>query len=339
MRALEIPRPRRSFPPTPVLTASNDAGSAHNLTATALQRTTQRVACAVCRTAITLARKSVMRRLTMSLLPLALCVLVSVTLLARNVQDPAAFYEENCASCHTIGEGAIGGPDLKGVTARRDREWLIHFMLEPEKFADDPAVKQMIKDADGNEMAATEGLTRELADAILTMIEKRSGNGTAEAVAERRVTEADEAMGRALFSGEQRLSASRASCVACHTASNGFLRTGGRLGPALTLAHDRLGGHRGLTTWLSSPPTPMMRALYRRAPLTGDEAHAIAAFLAIPHHGPAAAPPRVPRVAVLALAGTGLFVGAIGVVWSGRFRGVRRSLVPRPRTTASGGQR
>lgn len=280
-----------------------------------------------------------MRRLTISLLPLAFCAFVSVTLLARHVQDPAAFFEENCAACHTIGGGAIGGPDLKGVTARRDREWLIHFMLEPEKFADDPAVKQMIKEADGNEMAATEGLTRELADAILTMVESRSGNAPASAVPERRVSEADETRGRALFSGEQRLSASRTPCVACHTASNGFLRTGGRLGPALALVHDRLGGHRGLTTWLESPPTPMMRAIYRRAPLTDDEAHAIAAFLSVPHHEPPSAPPRVPHFVGLGLAGAVIFVTAIGIVWSGRFRGVRRSLVSRPRATVSGGQR
>ena len=280
-----------------------------------------------------------MRRLTLSSLPLILCVLIFATLPGRAAQDPAVFYEENCASCHTIGEGVIGGPDLKGVIARRDREWLIHFMLEPEKYADDPVVKQMIKDADGTEMAATEGLTRELAEAILTLIEKRSGAGETPAMPERRVTEADEAMGRALFSGERRLSASRTPCIACHTASNGFTRDGGRLGPGLALVHDRLNGHRGLTAWLGSPPTSMMRAMYRRAPLTDDEAHAIAAFLAVPHHGPPAAAPRVPRFAGLGLAGAILFVGAIGLVWSGRFRGVRRSLVPRPRATVSGGQR
>jgi mono/diheme cytochrome c family protein len=286
-----------------------------------------------------------MRRLTISCIPLALCALITATILTASGQDPAAFYEENCASCHTIGEGVIGGPDLKGVTARRDREWLIHFMLEPEKFADDPVVKQMIKEADGAEMGSTEGLTREMAEAILTLIEKRSGIGAAPAVPERRVTDADEAMGRALFSGEQRLSASRTPCVACHTASNGFLRTGGRLGPELALVHDRLGGHRGLMAWLGSPPTPMMRALYRRAPLTEDEAHALAAFLAVPHHGPPAAPPGVPRFAAAGLAGAVLFFGAIGLVWSGRFRGVRRSLVAHPRdgqrtsTTHPGDQR
>ena len=272
-----------------------------------------------------------MRRPTIALVALALSAAVSASLLARSAQDPAVFYEDNCASCHTIGGGAIGGPDLKGVTARRDREWLIHFMLEPETFADDPAVKQMIKEADGVEMGATEGLTRPLAEALLALIEQRSGAEAAPAVAERRVTDADEALGRALFSGQTQLAASHTPCVSCHTAGDGLMRNGGRLGPDLALVHDRLGGHRGLMAWLTAPPTPMMRALYRHAPLTGDEAHAVAAFLAVPHHQAPAAPRRIPRFAGVGVVGALLFMRAIAIVWSGRFRAVRRRLVDRPR--------
>ena len=36
-----------------------------------------------------------------------------------------------CAACHTIGKGVRVGPDLKGVTARRDRDWLIRFLVAP----------------------------------------------------------------------------------------------------------------------------------------------------------------------------------------------------------------
>ena len=37
----------------------------------------------------------------------------------------------HCSACHTIGGGTKIGPDLAGVTSRRDREWLQHFIRTP----------------------------------------------------------------------------------------------------------------------------------------------------------------------------------------------------------------
>lgn len=42
------------------------------------------------------------------------------------------FYNR-CAACHTIGRGTLIGPDLKGVTVRRERDWLIHFIGAPNE--------------------------------------------------------------------------------------------------------------------------------------------------------------------------------------------------------------
>lgn len=42
-------------------------------------------------------------------------------------------FESRCASCHTIGGGDRIGPDLMGVTERRDRRWLERYLQEPEK--------------------------------------------------------------------------------------------------------------------------------------------------------------------------------------------------------------
>jgi mono/diheme cytochrome c family protein len=244
-------------------------------------------------------------------------------------QDVAAFYDDNCASCHTIGGGPEGGPDLASVTTRRDREWLIQFLLDPEAFASDPEVVRMIEEADGLTMPATEGLTRELAVAILDLIEQRSG-AAPEAVAARPealVTAADVARGRRLFIGSARLSGGGPACVACHEAGEGLAPDGGRLGPDLALVHDRLGGRRGLVAWLGTTPSPMMRALYRPAPLTRDESHALAAFVT------ESAAPGVPRRSPPATFTAGGLGGAaaalviVGLVWGNRFRAVRRPLV------------
>ena len=41
-------------------------------------------------------------------------------------------FQNNCAACHTMGKGALVGPDLKGVTARRPHEWLEQWIAAPD---------------------------------------------------------------------------------------------------------------------------------------------------------------------------------------------------------------
>lgn len=42
-------------------------------------------------------------------------------------------FQSRCAACHTVGHGDKLGPDLRGVTARRDKRWLTRFVTEPDK--------------------------------------------------------------------------------------------------------------------------------------------------------------------------------------------------------------
>jgi protein SCO1 len=46
-------------------------------------------------------------------------------------------FRNHCAACHTIGGGDAIGPDLKGVTAAREPQWLRRFIATPEKMLDD----------------------------------------------------------------------------------------------------------------------------------------------------------------------------------------------------------
>jgi protein SCO1 len=45
-------------------------------------------------------------------------------------------FRNHCAACHTIGKGEHFGPDLAGVTTRRDRDWLARFIVSPEEVRD-----------------------------------------------------------------------------------------------------------------------------------------------------------------------------------------------------------
>src|SRR5215468_2238282 len=45
--------------------------------------------------------------------------------------DPAEakkIFTQRCMACHTFGKGVKVGPDLKGVTERRQRPWLLKFI-------------------------------------------------------------------------------------------------------------------------------------------------------------------------------------------------------------------
>ena len=55
------------------------------------------------------------------------------TLLPLSQQPGQAMFKKICAPCHTIGVGDRVGPDLRGVTQRRERAWLSSFIREPAK--------------------------------------------------------------------------------------------------------------------------------------------------------------------------------------------------------------
>jgi protein SCO1/2 len=42
-------------------------------------------------------------------------------------------FASRCSSCHTIGQGDKLGPDLLGVTQRRERAWLLRYIQVPDK--------------------------------------------------------------------------------------------------------------------------------------------------------------------------------------------------------------
>jgi mono/diheme cytochrome c family protein len=56
-----------------------------------------------------------------------------------------ALFLKACAACHTIGRGKRIGPDLKDVTARRERQWLIRYLVAPDvmRARHDPIVVEL----------------------------------------------------------------------------------------------------------------------------------------------------------------------------------------------------
>ncbi len=255
------------------------------------------------------------------LLLAAALLLLSISVAAQTI-TPQRYFDQNCSSCHTIGNGPGVGPDLKGVTQRApNRHWLVEFIRDPDS-------KIAAKDAYATKIAAqAEGamngfpeVTEEFGEALLEYIDQQSSIPTAAPAA---AMAGDVARGRALFLGQQKLSNGAAACVACHQAS-GLPITGGRLGPDLSAAHLKLGGDRGLISWLRNPPTKVMSSVFRPAPMTAEEAAALTAFLRSTSEDPTRltqAPLR--RVQTIGLLGSLLLFVFAGVIWRGRLRGVR----------------
>lgn len=59
----------------------------------------------------------------------------SYTEVARDrTPDTGAYvFASRCSACHTIGKGDTVGPDLAGVTTRRDRGWLVRYLRAPDQ--------------------------------------------------------------------------------------------------------------------------------------------------------------------------------------------------------------
>jgi protein SCO1/2 len=56
------------------------------------------------------------------------------------VPNGERLFLSKCSTCHSLGQGDKLGPDLAGVTARRERAWLVRYIKEPDELlaAGDP---------------------------------------------------------------------------------------------------------------------------------------------------------------------------------------------------------
>lgn len=83
-------------------------------------------------------------------------------------------FHNRCAACHTFGKGDHLGPDLKGVTARRERAWLVRFLAEPEKMraSKDPIAVELAKRY--KVLMPNLALTNKELEELMTYLEARS---------------------------------------------------------------------------------------------------------------------------------------------------------------------
>jgi mono/diheme cytochrome c family protein len=256
-----------------------------------------------------------MRRIFSVTLPVVTAAaLVSAPLAA---QDGASLFTENCAPCHNIGDASGAGPDLRDIAKRRDREWLLRYVLDPTS----------------KNKAATmppADLPRDAVRAILDYVDRQSAAApvAVPAPAEPVFTAEDVAQGREFFTGVRRLTNRGPACVTCHDAGLRETLGGGTLGPDLTRLTTRLNGPKGTAAWLASPRTGVMRSVFGAAPMTPPEVQALTAFFVdrAQPNAPASRP-RTLRFVALGMGGAAVIVLIIGIAGRDRLRPVRRRLL------------
>jgi protein SCO1/2 len=85
-------------------------------------------------------------------------------------------FGSRCSACHTIGQGDKIGPDLAGVTTRRDRNWLARYVQQPDKMLaeGDPIAKALFEKYKNTRMPNV-SLGSADVEAVLAYLESRDG--------------------------------------------------------------------------------------------------------------------------------------------------------------------
>ncbi len=251
---------------------------------------------------------------------------------ATPVENGQAIFEQKCKSCHTIGGGRAVGPDLKGINSRPDTDWLVRFMVAPDKLISqgDARAKQLVQEY-GFPMPNL-GLSEGDAKAVLAYIESQSGIPPAATPAPQPdkqnvlPSQGDAGTGKGIFTGTVPMKNGGPPCLSCHDVSGIGLIGGGTVGKDLTGSYAGM-GDAGLTSVLKAYPFPMMKEIYTAKPVTDEETANLLAFLNEAGTAQQSSSSRTPIFLIASSAGALLAFGVFQLVWRGRLAGVRRPLV------------
>jgi mono/diheme cytochrome c family protein len=234
---------------------------------------------------------------------------------AQPAVDPFAIdYLRLCAGCHTIGGGALSGPDLLPST-----RWQRASLRD--------AVERMEKNVGP--------MTEEQVDGLTDLLQKPDVQARLDTAREARIEEmaatlepGQPRIGHQLFFGERRFANGGVGCFGCHAAAG----RGGNMARDLTDAHRRL-GPQSLMSATEKPAFPMMVAAYGARPVTPQESAHLAAFFEQTAAAMPAEPGAQPETEALGIAHAGaglLFLvvfGSVAVLARRRRAGVRARMV------------
>jgi cytochrome c2 len=167
--------------------------------------------------------------------------------------EAAATFNKRCTACHTYGKGIKVGPDLKGVTERRKRDWLVKFIHASSVVikSGDRTATDLFAQFKRQRMPDWTDLSEKQINDILNYV--AIGGPDIKPADERSAelgTTADAENGRDLFFGSKGLKYGAQACAACHSVQGAVW--GGSLGPDLSKTYFKY-QDRALTEFLRHP--------------------------------------------------------------------------------------
>jgi len=200
---------------------------------------------------------------------------------AKFSAEAAAIFKQRCTACHTYGKGIKVGPDLKGVTERRQRDWLLKFIHSSSQMiqSGNPTATALFAQFKQQRMPDWTDLSEKQISDILDYLAvggpeiKPENERNAETA-----TAAETEAGRKLFYGETRMQHGVPACASCHSVAGTGMR-GGTLGPDLTNVYFRY-QDVALTAFLLHPCFSWATTK-PDAYLTATESFALKAFLRV----------------------------------------------------------
>jgi mono/diheme cytochrome c family protein len=212
---------------------------------------------------------------------LALGMLASAPAGADDATEAKKIFTQRCTACHTYGKGVKVGPDLKGVTERRPRAWLLQFVRSSQRVINsgDPVASALFQQFKQQRMPDWSDLSEAQVGAILDWF---AANGPEKREIDERnadvATPAEIEAGRALFHGKARFGGGGAACAGCHAIRDPEGKSGASFGPDLTDSYLRY-RDRALTLFFKRPCFPRQPESSSPGFLTPQESFDLKAYL------------------------------------------------------------
>ncbi len=212
-----------------------------------------------------------------------LALLVSALTVNANAgeNEAAKIFVQRCTACHTFGKGVKVGPDLKGVTARRPRDWLLRFIRSSQAVIDsgDPVAVALFAEFRRQRMPDWTDLSEEQVGAILDWL---AADGPEQKPADERhaelATAVEVELGRRLFLGQTRFAGGGMACAGCHGVRDRGDSRGGSLAGDLTGIYAAY-RDRALTMFIRRPCSARVPESSAAGFLQPQELFALKAYL------------------------------------------------------------